>query len=135
VAVRAKHFEYWITHDEGGTLSADGRPTDIDEDVGAEHLLLAALARCSLSSLAYFARQKGVEARGSAYASGTVTLRGEDDRYAFTEIECRIEVELDGELPDTDLEQLLESAEWGCFVGASLRPAPRYKWRVNGRDV
>jgi organic hydroperoxide reductase OsmC/OhrA len=135
VAVRAKHFEYWITHDEGGKLSADGRPTDIDEDVGAEHLLLAALARCSLSSLAYFARQKGVEARGSTYASGTVTRRGEDDRYAFTEIECRIEVELDGELADADLEQLLESAEWGCFVGASLRPAPRYKWRVNGRDV
>jgi organic hydroperoxide reductase OsmC/OhrA len=135
VAVRAKHFEYWITHDEGGKLSADGRPTDIDEDVGAEHLLLAALARCSLSSLAYFARQKGVEARGSAYASGTVTRRGEDDRYAFTEIECRIEVELDGELADADLEQLLESAEWGCFVGASLRPAPRYKWRVNRRDV
>ena len=135
MAVRAKHFEYWITHDEGGKLSADGRPTDIDEDVGAEHLLLAALARCSLSSLAYFARQKGVEARGSTYASGTVTRRGEDDRYAFTEIECRIEVELDGELSDADLEQLLESAEWGCFVGASLRPAPRYKWRVNGRDV
>jgi organic hydroperoxide reductase OsmC/OhrA len=135
VAVRAKHFEYWITHDEGGKLSAEGRPTDIDEDVGAEHLLLAALARCSLSSLAYFARQKGVEARGSAYASGTVTRRGEDDRYAFTEIECRIEVELDGELADADLKQLLDSAEWGCFVGASLRPAPRYKWRVNGRDV
>ena len=135
MAVRAKHFEYWITHDEGGKLSADGRPTDIDEDVGAEHLLLAALARCSLSSLAYFARQKGVEARGSTYASGTVTRRGEDDRYAFTEIECRIEVELDGELADADLEQLLESAEWGCFVGASLRPAPRYKWRVNGRDL
>jgi organic hydroperoxide reductase OsmC/OhrA len=135
VAVRAKHFEYWITLDEGGKLSADGRPTDIGEEVSAEHLLLAALARCSLSSLAYFARQKGVEAYGSAFASGTVTLRGEDDRYAFTEIECRIEVKLDGELRDTDLKQLLESAEWGCFVGASLRPAPRYKWRVNGRDL
>jgi organic hydroperoxide reductase OsmC/OhrA len=135
VALRAKHFEYWITLDEGGKLSADGRPTDLGEEVGAEHLLLAALARCSLSSLAYFARQKGVEAHGSAFASGTVTLRGEDDRYAFTEIECRIEVKLDGELRDTDLKQLLESAEWGCFVGASLRPAPRYKWRVNGRDL
>lgn len=135
MAVRAKHFEYWITLDEGGKLSADGRPTDIGEEVSAEHLLLAALARCSLSSLAYFARQKGVEAHGSAFASGTVTLRGEDDRYAFTEIECRIEVKLDGELRDTDLKQLLESAEWGCFVGASLRPAPRYRWRVNGRDL
>jgi organic hydroperoxide reductase OsmC/OhrA len=135
VAVRAKHFDYWITLDEGGKLSAEGQPTDLGEEVGAEHLLLAALARCSLSSLAYFARQKGVEARGSAYASGTVTLRDEDDRYGFTEIECRIEVDLDGELADADLKQLLESAEWGCFVGASLNPAPRYKWRVNGRDL
>jgi organic hydroperoxide reductase OsmC/OhrA len=135
VAVRAKHFEYWITLDDRGKLSADGRPTNIGEEVGAEHLLLAALARCSLSSLAYFARQKGVEAHSSAYASGTVTLRDEDDRYGFTEIECRIEVELDGELAEADLKALLESAEWGCFVGASLRPAPRYKWRVNGRDV
>jgi organic hydroperoxide reductase OsmC/OhrA len=135
VAVRAKHFDYWITLDEGGTLLAEGQPTDLGEEVGAEHLLLAALARCSVSSLAYFARQKGVEARGSAYASGTVTLRDEDDRYGFTEIECRIEVDLDGELADADLKQLLESAEWGCFVGASLNPAPRYKWRVNGRDL
>jgi organic hydroperoxide reductase OsmC/OhrA len=135
VAVRAKHFDYWITLDEGGKLSAEGQPTDLGEEVGAEHLLLAALARCSVSSLAYFARQKGVEARGSAYASGTVTLRDEDDRYGFTEIECRIEVDLDGELADADLKQLLESAEWGCFVGASLNPAPRYKWRVNGRDL
>jgi organic hydroperoxide reductase OsmC/OhrA len=135
VAVRAKHFDYWITLDEGGKLSAEGQPTDLGEEVGAEHLLLAALARCSVSSLAYFARQKGVEARGSAYASGTVTLRDEDDRYGFTEIECRIEVDLDGELADADLKQLLESAEWGCLVGASLNPAPRYKWRVNGRDL
>jgi organic hydroperoxide reductase OsmC/OhrA len=135
VAVRAKHFEYWITLDEGGRLSAEGQPTGIEEDVGAEHLLLAALARCLLASLTHFAHQKGVEAHGSAYASGTVTRREEDDRYGFTEIECRIEVDLDGELADTDLKELLASAEWGCFVGASLSPAPRYKWRVNGRDL
>jgi organic hydroperoxide reductase OsmC/OhrA len=135
VAVRAKHFEYWINLDEGGKLSADGRPLDLGEEVSAEHLLLAALARCSLSSLAYFARQKGVEARGSAFASGTVTRREEDDRYGFANIECRIEVEFAGELAEAELKPLLESAEWGCFVGASLSPAPRYKWRVNGRDL
>ena len=135
MTVRAKHFEYWITVDEEGRLSADGSPTEVGEDVSAEHLLLAALARCSLSSLAYFARQKGIEAHGSALASGTVTRRDEDDRYGFAEIECRMEVELDRALPDDDLGPLLESAEWGCFVGASLRPTPRYKWRINGRDV
>ena len=134
MAVRAKHFEYWINLDEEEALgrrpaprARRGRP--------AEHLLLAALARCSLSSLAYFARQKGVEAHGSAFASGTVTRREEDDRYGFVEIECRMEVELVGELADDKLKSLLESAEWGCFVGASLSPAPRYKWRIDGRDL
>jgi organic hydroperoxide reductase OsmC/OhrA len=135
VAVRAKHFDYWITLDEGGKLSADGQPIDLGEDVNAEHLLLAALARCSLSSFAYYARQKGLKAHGSAFASGTVTRREKDDRYAFTNFECRMEIELEGEVADSELRPLLESAEWGCFVGASLNPAPRYRWRVNGRDV
>ena len=131
--MRAKHFEYWISLDEGG-LAADGQPMEL-ADATAEHLLLAGLARCSLSSLNYFARQRDVEVRASAYASGTVTRREDDDRYGFVNIECKMEVELEGELPDDELRALLERAEWGCFVGASLRPSPRYTWRVNGRDV
>ncbi len=133
MTVRAKHFEYWITLDDSG-LSADGAPMTL-ETASAEHLLLAALARCSISSLEYFARQKNLEAHASAYASGTVTRREEDDRYGFATIECRMDVELEGELDEAALRPLLESAEWGCFVGASLRPAPRYKWRVNGRNL
>lgn len=133
MTVRAKHFEYWITLDEDG-LTADGEPMQL-ADASAEHLLLAGLARCSIQSLAYFARQRNLEVRTSAYASGTVTRRADDDRYGFAEIECRMEVELDGELDDDALRSLLQSAEWGCFVGASLRPAPRYKWRVNGLDL
>jgi organic hydroperoxide reductase OsmC/OhrA len=135
VSVRAKHFEYWINLDEGGALSADGQPIDLGEAVSAEHLLLAGLARCSLSSLAHFAGQRKLEVHGSAYASGTVTRRAEDDRYGFTDIECRMDIRLEGDLAEDDLRTLLESAEWGCFVGASLNPAPRYKWRVNGRDL
>ncbi len=133
MTVRAKHFEYWITLDDDG-LTADGQPMQLAE-ASAEHLLLAGLARCSISSLVYFARQRNVEADASAYASGTVTRREDDDRYGFTNIECRMDVRLDGELGDDELRTLLQSAEWGCFVGASLRPAPRYKWRVNGRDL
>ena len=135
MALRAKHFEYWVTIDDDGTVSADGRPIPLDDGVSAEHLLLGGLARCSVSSFAYFARQKGVDARGSAVASGTVTRRAEDDRYAFVDIECTMTVEIDGDLADEDLRALARSAEWGCFVGASLNPAPRYTWRVNGRRV
>jgi organic hydroperoxide reductase OsmC/OhrA len=133
VAVRAKHFEYWITLDDSG-LSADGQPMELSE-AKAEHLLLAGLARCSISSLAYFARQRKVEVHASAYAAGTVTRREEDDRYGFSTIECKMDVHFDGELPDEELRSVLQSAEWGCFVGASLQPAPKYKWRVNGRDL
>jgi organic hydroperoxide reductase OsmC/OhrA len=135
VAIRAKHFEYWVSLGDDGEVSADGEPVPLGEDVSAEHLLLAGLARCSIQSLAYFARQRNIELKASAYASGTVTRRDDDDRYGFTDIECRMDVDFDGKLADDDLRSLLESAEWGCFVGASLNPAPRYAWRVNGRDL
>jgi organic hydroperoxide reductase OsmC/OhrA len=135
VAIRAKHFEYWINLGEDGALSADGDPVPLGEDVSAEHLLLAGLARCSVSSLAHFARQRKIEAKATAHASGTVTRREADDRYGFTDIQCRMEIELHPEPDPDELRSLLESAEWGCFVGASLNPAPTYKWRVNGRDL
>jgi organic hydroperoxide reductase OsmC/OhrA len=133
VAVRAKHFDYWVTLDDEG-LSADGQLLELD-DAKAEHLLLAGLARCSISSLQYFARQQDVEVTASAYVSGTVTRREQDDRYGFTNVEYRMDVQLENGLSDEDLRALLESAEWGCFVSASLNPAPRYTWRVNGRDL
>jgi organic hydroperoxide reductase OsmC/OhrA len=133
MTVRAKHFEYWITLDENG-LTADGHPMEL-ADASAEHLLLAGLARCSISSLEHFARQRSIETSASAYASGTVTRRGDEDRYGFVNIDCKLDIRLDPEPPESDLKSLLKSAEWGCFIGASLDPAPRYKWRVNGRDL
>jgi organic hydroperoxide reductase OsmC/OhrA len=135
VAVRAKHFDYWISLDERGGLIVDGDPATIGGDVSAEHLLLTALARCSISSLEHFARQKDVEVSASAYASGTVTRREDQERYGFVSIECKLDVQLTGELADEGLRDLLASAEWGCFIGASLDPAPKYSWRVNGRDL
>ena len=135
MAVRAKHFDYWISLDERGGLIVDGDPATIGGDVNAEHLLLTALARCSISSLEHFARQKDVEVSASAYASGTVTRREDQERYGFVSIECKLDVQLTGELADEELRDLLASAEWGCFIGASLDPAPKYGWRVNGRDL
>ena len=135
MAVRAKHFDYWISLDEQETLSADGNPVKIEGEASAEHLLLAALARCSISSLEHFASQKDIEVHVSAYASGTVTRRDEDDRYGFVDLECKLDARIEPEPPEDELRQLLQSAEWGCFIGASLKPAPRYRWRVNGRDL
>ena len=135
MAVRAKHFEYWISLDESGALSAEGHPVTLDDDVSAEHLLLAGLARCSIASLEHFAGLKEIEVRASAYAAGTVTRREEDDRYGFVNIECKLDATLEPEPADAELRELVESAEWGCFIGASIKPSPRYSWRVNGRDL
>jgi hypothetical protein len=64
-----------------------------------------------------------------------VTRRDDDGRYAFVEIECGLDVELDPAPEGDALEELLEQAEWGCFIGASLTVSPRYEWRVNGEVV
>lgn len=133
VAVKAKTFAYEIALDREGLASAeDAAPRDFGEEWTPEHLVLAGLARCSVTSLRYFAKQRGIAVEAEATASGKVTAR-EDGRYGFVELEVRIALELNP-VPE-DLRTLLERAEWGCFVGASLTPKPTYSWRVNGNDA
>jgi organic hydroperoxide reductase OsmC/OhrA len=122
------HFE--ITLDEDGrTAPEDGKPVAFGEEWTAEHLVLAGLAKCSLTSLAYFARQRGSDADGSARVRAMVTKR-DDGAYAFVELSCSLDVTVEPE-PD-DVGDLLGQAEWGCFIGQSLQPKPEYHWRVNG---
>jgi organic hydroperoxide reductase OsmC/OhrA len=133
VAETVQHFEYAIAVDRAGRLSAQGgSPLELGEDWTPDHLLLAALARCTLESLRYHAQRANIEVRAGATASGTVTKRDEDGRYAFVEIDCRIDAELEPRPAAEELTALLAKAERGCFVGASLTAPPRYRWRVNG---
>jgi uncharacterized OsmC-like protein len=133
-ASEAKTFEYAISLDRAGRPAAEGgEPLELPEEWAAEHLLLAALARCTLRSLRYHATRAGLDAIGSASARGTITKREDDGRYAFVEIECELDVEIEP-APD-DLAELLAKAERDCFVGASLTAPPRYQWRVNGSDL
>ena len=83
---------------------------------------------CSIKSLAYHARRSGHELRASGSASGRVSRRASDGRYAFVEVGCRIEGELTPPLADPS--ELLAKAERDCFVGASLAVKPRYEWRL-----
>ena len=88
--VRAKRFEYAIAIDRAGRLTAEGEGAIDPHDVWtADHLLLAALARCTIHSLRYHAERAGVDMVASAEASGTVTKREEDGRYAFVEVDVR----------------------------------------------
>ena len=130
----AKTFEYEVCLDRAGRPAAEGgEPLELAEEWKPEHLVLAGLARCTLASLRYHATRAGLDTVGSATARGTVTKREEDGRYAFVEIECRIEAELTPRA--TEVDDLLAKAERDCFVGASLTTHPRYSWRVNGEDV
>ena len=132
---RPRVFEYGITLERDGAARSDkgGPPLPAEEEWSPEHLLLAALARCLLTSLAYHAKRGGITAVGGAAARGSVTRRESDGRYAFVEIDTELDVRLDP--PPPDVRELLARAERDCFVSASLNLTPSYAWTVNGMEV
>jgi len=133
----AKVLDYSIELDRRYRVSADGGdPQQLPRDFAPEHLALAGLARCTLASLAYHADRVGIKVEASSVgATGRVTKRAVDGRYAFVDLECRLDVELRPP-PDRESQQaLLSKAERDCFVGASFVAPTRYAWRVNGREA
>jgi organic hydroperoxide reductase OsmC/OhrA len=127
-----RRFEHSVTVERTGRMLADGDAAlEPPPPWTPEHLVLAALVRCSLASLAFYAERASIVARGSGVADGVVT-EGADGRYAFVEIECGLDVELDPRPDGDSVRELLARAERGCFVGSSLTVSPRYEWRVNG---
>jgi organic hydroperoxide reductase OsmC/OhrA len=135
VATQAKVFSYAISLDrEGAARSDDGGSALPNEEAWSpEHLVLAGLARCTLTSLEYHAKRVGVSSSGSASASGEVTQRTTDGRYAFVRLKVALDVSL--EPAPANVRELLSKAERDCFVGASLTAKPRYRWTVNGEEI
>jgi organic hydroperoxide reductase OsmC/OhrA len=132
----AKEFRYAIGLDRAGRLTADGAsPLDVDDTWTPEHLMLAGLARCTLQSLRFHTDRVGIDFLAKASASGVVTKRADDGRYAFVDLDVEIDLELEPVPPREELTALLAKAERDCFVGASLKPSPRYRWRVNGAQM
>jgi organic hydroperoxide reductase OsmC/OhrA len=123
-----KRFEY-------SASAAHEEPLDPKADWSPEALVLAGLVKCTLASLAFYSERAKTEMKGRGAADGVVTKRDSDGRYAFVEILCGLDVELEPRPDDEKLTALLDSAEWGCFVGASLTVKPRYEWRVNGEVI
>ncbi len=127
---RAKVLEYAVELDPGGRFTIPGGGQFVPpEGWSADHLLLAALVRCSLDSFTYHARRAGHEAAGSGSAHGTITKSGDDGRYRFVQIDLHLEVRLTPRTSEPDA--LITKAERDCFVGASLTVKPRYTWRVS----
>ena len=132
IAVKAKEFRYAVDLAEGGLLRAeDGTPLEPNPAWSPEHLLLAALVRCSLKSLGYHAHRAGIEvsnAHGSARA--LFTKRESDERYAAVELEVELAIRLTPKPGDQELAELLAKAERDCFISASLTAKPTYRWTV-----
>jgi hypothetical protein len=129
----AKTFEYAAALAADGSLLADGDdPLEPGAAWTPEHLVLAGLMRCTLKSLAFHAGRSDVSVRGAASSSGVVARRERDGRFAFVEVGCALDVELEPAPDPLARAELLALAERDCFVGASLTAAPRYEWRVNG---
>jgi uncharacterized OsmC-like protein len=137
VAVSAKELRYAVDLTTGGELvDENGAVLDLPAGWSPEHLLLAALVRCSLKSLAYHAERRGIDVRSASGSSRTlVTKRETDDRYALVETEVELAVELTPEPEPDALADLLALAERDCFVGSSLTAKPRYRWVVGGRTI
>jgi len=133
VAIKARELRFAVDLGAGGEfLDEDAVRLDVPPEWTPEHLLLAALVRCSLASFTYHAERAGLavgEKTGSA--RGMVTKRESDERYAFVEADVELTVAVEPE-PD-DLAALLAKAERDCFVSASLTVKPRYRWTVNGQ--
>lgn len=136
MTTRPRVFEFTVSVDESWDATSERGGTPLPGAERAEwtpeHLLLAALSRCVLTSLRHHAHRAAVDARSSAQARGTVTRREEDGRFAFVAIEVDLGVVLDPRPDDEALGALLAKAERDCFVGASLVTAPVYRWTVNG---
>jgi uncharacterized OsmC-like protein len=133
----AKELRYGVDLTAGGGLTDEnGVGLDVPGGWSPEHLLLAALIRCSVKSLRYHAERKGVDVTSASGSTRTlVTKRETDDRYALVETEVELAVKLEPE-PEADaLADLLALGERDCFVGSSLTAKPRYRWVVNGRTL
>ena len=131
---RLKKSEYAVAVDRDGRVGAEGgAAAHFGHEWTAEHLLLAALARCSLAALAYHARRDGLWVQASATRHGVVERRGgrrlglHGDRLRDRR-PLRIRRR---QCPAT----CWSAPSAAASLGASLDPRPRYEWTVNGKPT
>jgi organic hydroperoxide reductase OsmC/OhrA len=128
-------FEVRVDGERTSRSGLGGGAIPREDEWWPEHLVLAALVRCTLASMDHSARRAGFEVTGAGRSHGTVTKREDDGLYAFVDIESDLEIELDP-TPERDVvRELVGWAERGCFVSNSLTTRPRHHWTVNGEEV
>ena len=63
---RARVFEYDVAYDGEGRATAQDSTIDIPQEWAPEHLVLAGLVDCSVTSLRYHAKREGIEVQARA---------------------------------------------------------------------
>jgi organic hydroperoxide reductase OsmC/OhrA len=134
---RARVFEFQVDTDRDWNAQSErgGSALHREEAWTPEHLVLAALSRCTLTSLEYHAKRAGVEATAAVSAHGTVTRREEDGRFAFVEIAVALDLTVEPRPEPDAIRELIQKAERDCFVGASLTAKPLYTWTIDGEEL
>jgi organic hydroperoxide reductase OsmC/OhrA len=129
---RVLQFDVAVDRHRVATSALGGTPLPHEAEWWAEHLVLAGLLRCTLTSLDYSARRAGLSATASGKAHGKVTKREEDGLYALVEIATSFEVALEPRPGPEATKELIRHTERGCFVSNSLTARPQHHWIVNG---
>ena len=135
VKPRVLEFEVSVDRERTALSELGGGALEREDEWWPEHLVLAALVRCTLASMDYSARRAGLDVACRGRAHGTVTKRERDGLYAFVDIESRLEIELDPSPERDAVRELIAKAERGCFVSNSLETHPRHHWTVNGEEI
>jgi organic hydroperoxide reductase OsmC/OhrA len=132
MGLKPKEFRYAVDLSEGDVVrTEDGTPLGEGPEWAPEHLVLAALLRCSLTSLRYHARRGGISVpRATGSAAALFARREEDGRIAIAEVEVDLQIHLEPEAGKDELVELLAKAERDCFIGASLTVKPAYRWSL-----
>jgi uncharacterized OsmC-like protein len=133
MAVKSKEFRYAVDLIEGDTVrTEEGAPLGEGAEWTPEHLLIAALIRCSLASLRHHAKRADIEVGSATGSVQALFLRREaDGRFAIAEAGLVLNVHLVPSPGEEERAALLQKAERDCFIGASLTVAPSYVWNVS----
>jgi organic hydroperoxide reductase OsmC/OhrA len=134
---RARVFEYQVETDRDWTSRSDLGGSYLEREVAwsPEHLVLAGLSRCTLTSLEYHAKRAGVAATAAVSAHGKVTRREGDGSFAFVEIAVALDLTVEPRPEPDTLRELVHKAQRDCFVGASLTATPAYTWTIDGEEL
>jgi len=125
-----KVFEYAVEVDRGCRMTIPGGAQIAPpEGWSPDHLLLAALVRCSIDAFVYHAHRAGHETVAAGSAHGRITQRESDGRYAFVEVSVEVDATVTPRAEDPA--DLVAKAQRDCFVGASMTIEPDYTWRVS----